>query len=692
MMKNNNLLGIAVPLGALYTQKNQIIGEFSDLIPFAEFCKKANINLIQLLPVNDTGTQSSPYSGLSAFALHPIYIRLTDVEGFDSLCKTDKKFASDYTNFSNANKYKSRYNYDEILNSKTYFLQQLYAQTEISKTEKPTVTLSAWIKKNPWIKTYAVYKNLKYKYMQASWKSWEKQDKTLSIEEIEKLWDKKSLKKDHLFYAWVQFIADEQFSKAVEEVHKMDIKIKGDMPILMNEDSCDAWAYPQFFNHNLRAGSPSDGENPNGQNWGFPTYNWKNLQNDNYSWWINRLKTASKYYDAYRLDHILGFFRIWAIPEKDCNALNGHTEPFSSIKTDELYELGFDDDRIRWLSKPHIPTSAIEDITWNREIAHKILKLVANQINNEELWLFSDKIKGSTELANLNLSDFVDKPAQEKIQDILVNYWSNLTLLEVAKNKFVPLWTYQKSTSWQTLNQKEKDDLQKLFEKLDAKNEKLWQKQASQIFTALTTNVKMIPCGEDLGVGIACVPETMKNHDILGLRVVRWCRYWEKEAQPFVAFKDYEKLSVVTTSVHDSSTLRQWWQEEKESVLAFLKENPQVAGLEKSGQSEKDDIESEEKSKIAEKLSDFAKKDFSPEIAQKILQEVSKCNSLWFIPPLQDVLYLSEKYNAEDSKEERINIPGTVTQFNWTYRMPVSIEELSKNKELINRIKTLSRG
>ena len=161
------------------------------------------------------------------------------------------------------------------------------------------------------------------------------------------------------------------------------------------------------------------------------------------------------------------------------------------------------------------------------------------------------------------------KECLEKIQNILVNYWSNITLLEVAKNKFVPLWTYQKSTSWGTLNQKEKEDLEKLFEKLNTKNEKLWQKQASQIFTALTSNVKMIPCGEDLGVGIACVPETMKNHDILGLRVVRWCRYWEKENQPFVAFKDYDKLSVVTTSVHDSSTLRQWWADEKESVLAF---------------------------------------------------------------------------------------------------------------------------
>ena len=126
--------------------------------------------------------------------------------------------------------------------------------------------------------------------------------------------------------------------------------------------------------------------------------------------------------------------------------------------------------------------------------------------------------------------------------------------------------------------------------------------------------------------------------------------------------------------------------------MAFLKENPQVAGLEKSEQSEKDDTESEEKSKIAEKLSDFAKKDFSPEIAQKVLQAVSKANSMWFIPPLQDILYLSKKYYAEDSKEERINIPGTVTQFNWTYRMPVSIEELSKNKEIISNIKLLSRG
>ena len=130
--------------------------------------------------------------------------------------------------------------------------------------------------------------------MQASWKEWPKEDQNLSEKQIKSRWNEKSSQKENLFYAWTQMRADEQFKKASDKVRKQGILIKGDMPILMNEDSCDAWALPGVFNQNLRAGSPVDGENPTGQNWGFPTYNWKYLKENNYSWWVDRLQTASK--------------------------------------------------------------------------------------------------------------------------------------------------------------------------------------------------------------------------------------------------------------------------------------------------------------------------------------------------------------------------------------------------------------
>lgn len=670
---SKRLTGVVIPLGALYSSKNSAIGEFADLIPFANFCKNAGLKIIQLLPVNDTGTQSSPYSGLSAFALHPIYIRISDIPNFNEIYKADSIFKSHYDAFQKDFQHKTRYDYDGILNSKINLLRKLYEFSEVGKTGEENDEMKKWIKSNPWIKIYAVYKNLKWHYMQSSWKSWIENDKDMNIEQILKTWQKKAFRKEHLFYVWCQMIAEKQFLQAVDVIHKNGILLKGDMPILMNEDSCDTWAFSQFFNQDLRAGSPSDGDNPNGQDWGFPTYNWKNLKSEDYNWWKDRLKNASKYYDAYRLDHILGFFRIWAIPSSDCNALNGHTEPFSAIKKDSLYELGFDDDRIRWLSKPHIPTSAVEDITWNHELAHKILKQFCNQINNEELWLFKSEIKGSRQILEISLEKFCNSEIEGKIKQKLIEYWSNKTLNEISKNKYVPIWTYGNSTSWKTLNEKEKKSLLDLFDSIHQKDEKLWKKQANEIFEAISKPLNMIPCGEDLGVNIECVPKIMKKNEILGLRVVRWCREWEKSGKPYISFQNYEPLSVTTTSVHDSSTIRQWWNEEK---------------------SEKNDGKENEFCSVRELISEenqtFKNADFSPEIAFSIMKKCSETSSDWYICPLQDYLYMNKKYWLKNAEEERINVPGTVNKFNWTYRIPVSLEDLSNDKSLIEKIKIIS--
>ncbi|MCR4733896.1 MAG: 4-alpha-glucanotransferase [Treponema sp.] len=654
MLNLQKLTGTAVPLGALYTKDNPCIGEYPDLIPFADFCKDCGLKMIQLLPVNDTGTQSSPYSGLSAFALHPIYIRIKDIKGFDELYKANSKFKKLYDSFIKENKYAGRYNYQKILNQKNELLKLLYDETPSGKSGKAEAELEKFIKANSWIITYCVYKNLKWNYMQASWKSWHLDDQQKSQQEIKKLWNTMAFKKEHLFYAWQQFIADQQFRLSVDYIKNAGLLLKGDMPILMNEDSCDAWSKPEFFNQNLRAGSPADGENPNGQNWGFPTYNWKNLKEDNYSWWKERLSIAAKYYDAYRLDHILGFFRIWAIPAEDTNALTGHTEPYASIKKDELYELGFDDDRIRWLSKPHIPTGPIEDITWNHQIAHDILHVFCEQLPGEELWLFKNSIKGSKFIEESDLSNFCNEEAAGRIKDYLIQKWSDRALLEISKNKLIPMWTYGNSTSWKSLNEKEKEILTELFEKLEKKDEKLWKKQAEEIFSEITKN-KMIPCGEDLGVGIACVPETMQKYNILGLRVIRWCREWSEKDQPYIPFEDYTPLSVTTTSVHDSSTIRQWWLDEKDTTF-------------KEDESE----------------------DFTDEIAEKILSKGAESASLWYIPPLQDFLYLNQKYQLDSPEDERINVPGTVNEFNWTYRIPASIENLKKDSKLIAKIKKIT--
>ena len=672
MTKIERLTGTAVPLGALRTEKAASIGEYTDLKKLADFAKKSGLGLIQLLPVNDSGTQSSPYSALSAFALHPIYLSLESIEGFDGLYKSNAEFKKNYDAFISYHKDAERFSYDDVNNSKDFFLRKIYAETETAKKGKASKDLEDFIKKNDWVIPYAVYKNLKYSYMQASWKCWKKTDTGLSEEEIKKRWNSDPA---HLYYAWLQAECEKQFSESVEYCRKNKILIKGDLPILMNEDSCDAWSHPEIFNQSLRAGSPADGENPAGQNWGFPIYNWKNLKADNYTWWKNRLINASKFYDAYRLDHILGFFRIWAIPENDCNALNGHTEPFSGFKVDALYELGFDDERIRWLSVPHVPTHEIEDITWNHEKSHEILKLFATKLPNEELWLLDGagkKAFGSKNIEEADLSgmELCTEEAEIKIKEYLVKAWSDRTLIPMGKNKYVPSWIYGQSTSWGTLNDLEKEKLTELFKKVSVKENKTWEKNATEILTALTEATEMIPCGEDLGVGFECVPRVMKKLGILGLRVVRWCRKWDKEGQPYVPFEDYEPLSVCTTSVHDSSTMREWFNNSQ-----FTINNSQLM-----------EIKNEETESELSKTNNILDSQLS---IVNLLSACKASKSTWFIPPLQDLLYINKKYWKENAEDERINVPGSVNPFNWTYRIPARLEELLADKELCKKIKEL---
>jgi len=466
--------------------------------------------------------------------------------------------------------------------------------------------------------------------------------------------------------------AARQFARAADEVRSCGIVLKGDMPILMNEDSCDAWAQPKIFNQSLRAGAPADGENPKGQNWGFPTYDWNYLKSTGYAWWKERLASAARYYDAYRLDHILGFFRIWAVPERDTTAILGHTEPYKTLSRESLHEAGFDDGRIRWLSQPHVRTGIVQDVTWNYESARTILATCMTQLPGEELWIFNNSIRGDKDIYGLDFGTVCGKEAADRIREKLAGLWLDRCLIEIEPGRFVPVWTYESSTAWKTLSEAEKQRLQGLFLAVSEQESMLWKEQASEILGTLTGSVNMIPCGEDLGVNLPCLPPVMKENGILSLRVVRWSREWNKSGQPYVPFREYPVLSVTTTSVHDSPTIREWWDSDEHAAALFINTFPAAFGQpENSGCQPKETCRSGP---------------FTPETARSILTAAAEAGSEWCIHPLQDFLYMNKAYWLPDPGNERINIPGTVSPFNWTYRMPVPIETLSADDGFISQI------
>lgn len=660
--------GIVVPLSALYTKDCPSCGDFLALKDLADFCKKAGFSIVQLLPVNDTGTQSSPYSGLSAFALHPLFIRINALPEFAAAMKGNKAFATAYKAFEKEFGYKKRFDYDAVLGEKTKLLHLLfnYIEKKNSKDEaeanKLNKELAKFVRSNQWIIPYAVFKNIKDENMQASWKCWDESIQKLSYDQIKLKWQNKAKKSSHDFFVWCQLRASEQFKEGAESLRAKKIILKGDIPILMNEDSVDCWTYPEFFRQELRAGSPPDGGNPMGQNWGFPTYDWDRLEADEFTWWKDRIKTSAQYYDAFRIDHILGFFRIWASKENETTAYLGHTIPYADFTRKTLNELGFDDDRIKWISEPHIPTGTIENITWNHDEATAVLEKVCDRVKTEELWTFKKEIDGDKEIYAMNF--FEDEGKNNAVKNALAEKWRDRSLIQIKKDRFIKVYAFENSTAWKTLSGEEQEKLRKLFEEIEVKENKLWEKQATTTLSAIVHASDMIPCAEDLGVNLPVMPEVLKKLDILSLKVIRWTRQWDKPGQPYIPFTDYPELSVATTSVHDSSTLRQWWNQEKDSVWAFI-----------------NSVECENKPD--------GNSAFTPEIAEFILRSLASCKSALLINPLQDYLFLEHSFYLENEDDERINIPGSVNTFNWTYRIPVTIEEMSGNKGLLNKIKTI---
>ena len=649
----NKLTGIVVSVASLRTEDSCGVGEFLDLIPFANFCKSCGLELIQILPVNDTGTGSSPYSALSAFALHPIYISLKNLSELSSETEENKKILAKIAKLQKGTDKEKRFNYTKIRNEKLKILREIYDNNadKILKDKK----LAEWEKANEWIKSYSVFMQKKTLRNEASWKEWPKKD-ILNNEQIENFWQDKSNAKENHYYAWIQMNLDAQFKQASDYIKNQGILLKGDIPIMMNDDSCDTWAYGKYFDNELRAGSPPDGSNPMGQNWGFPIYNWKNLKKDNYSWWKERLACAARYYQAYRIDHILGFFRIWASPERESTAMLGWTQPFQAITKDELGELGFSNDRITWLSKPHIPTWKIQEVLGgDYQKAVDVLSKLMNRIGEEDLWLFKPNIKHDKDIWESDIPD----SAKAKLAEL----WRDRAFIEVEKNNFVPIWTFQSTTAWQSLNDNERYILGNLIVKKYASMDKLWEKQAMSILKELTGCTSMIACAEDLGSNPECLPRVLDELSILSLKVVRWNREWELDNQPFIPFEEYPHLSVTTSSVHDSSTLRSWWLNEKDA---------------------KNFAEDFELSK------DMVPGTYDSRTARCLLETIAKSNSAFCIHPIQDFLGTVDDYFDENPDDERINIPGTVTDFNWTYRLPVKVEKLAKNKELIKEIKKIS--
>lgn len=345
--------GVAVPLFSLRSINSFGIGDISDLKLLADWCCKCGLKVIQLLPINDTTawrnwSDSYPYNAISAFALNPIYLDISKLGLDDNLFLTQQR--------DNLNSLKT-VDYPEVLRLKWDYFREAFSLHH-KKTEKQSDYQDFLKQNSDWLDTYVAFCVLRDRFNTPDFNKWG----DYAIYNNDKI--SELLKENKLeagIHYFLQYHLHCQMRDAVAYVHSKGIALKGDIAIGVSPHSAEAWAMPNLFDNTMSAGAPPDAFSDDGQVWGFPTYRWDIMANDNYSWWQKRLQCMAQYFDAYRIDHILGFFRIWEVPRNATSALLGHFRPALPLTVNEIEKYGFHLDEGKQVVVNNLETLFIED-------------------------------------------------------------------------------------------------------------------------------------------------------------------------------------------------------------------------------------------------------------------------------------------------------------------------------------------
>ena len=619
--------GVAVPVAALRSRVSCGIGEFADLKLMIDWCALTGQTIINLLPVNDTGMNSSPYSALSAMALHPVYLRLDDLPMLPAM-------QARVAEMRRLQEKKSRVSFQEIAAFKEKILREIY----LHDPDESLAQLPLEFREQRWLVEYAVYRHLKDRFGGSAWFQWNGAgDASQEVKDllrdpewfrIEEYFTQNN--REAGFYVWLQYHLHRQLTAVKEHADARGVFLKGDMPIMLERDSVDVWLNPQLFNHHLRAGAPPDMFSPEGQNWGFPVYNWPAHEQQNFSWWRERIAQLAKYFSAYRIDHVLGFFRLWCIEEGNYSGQDGFFQPAGALDAAELNAMNIAAEHLAALYRVRIAESEVPHLPAEALLTDTGAHYLRDDLTHE---------KG---IASLGLK-----------QDLQNQLWRRLhgrPLLKVGE-KFYPAWAIgERLNGIESVPQHLKQALIERVARLQSDDRPRQQAQGQKILSVLREAAAMLPCAEDLGVVPDYVRPTLAELGILSLKVYRW----EAENNIPKDPQGYPFLSLATSSVHDSTNLRAW----------LAGEPGQVTGMEiKDGRA------------TAEQVRDF-------------LLRLYCSPSMIVMIPLQDLLALDSKFHG-DAAEERVNIPGTVSDFNWTYRMPVLLEDLLSEDNLRDTVKKL---
>jgi len=645
--------GVAIPVFSLRSGQSLGIGEFADLKPFGDWAAGAGLKLIQILPINDTTsshdwTDSYPYSAISVFALHPIYLRIADL-GYDMPMSFDQELM-EAKNLLNP---MEQVDHPAVMKMKGKLTRQIFqshrASILASKAFRNFLSAS-----REWVIPYAVFCVLRDQYGTADfskWEDWAIYDK----KRVDELASPSGAKWPEIAYhIWLQCELDKQLTDAVAHLHEKGLALKGDLPIGIDRQSVEAWSAPHLFKMDAQAGAPPDDFAVKGQNWGFPTYNWEVMQEDGFAWWQARFSQLSHYFDAYRIDHILGFFRIWQVPCDHIEGIMGHFDPAIPIHIHEIRNRGINFDYNRYC-RPYIRWNALEERFGD----------AAEYVKNN---FMHDCGNGYFQLREGVLTQrrideyFMEHPHDAFIRQGLLDCASEVLFFEVPGSDgklFHPRMSMQATHSYQDLDETTRWKLLDLYnDYFYVRQEDFWQARGYETLPAMRRASSMLLCGEDLGMVPACVPGVLKELGILSLEIQRMPKTHEIE---FYNPHNAPYMSVVSPSTHDMSTLRSWWKENSHTTARFLW---QMFGI------------------------PFPDAELSAEIASRILLQHLHSPAMWAIFPLQDLLAMDEKLRHPDPEAERINVPAIMPYY-WRYRMHLDISDLAKADGFNQRLRSL---
>ena len=647
--------GTAIPVFSLRSEGSFGVGDFGDLKKLIDWAVSTHQQAIQILPINDTTItntwmDSYPYNSISIYAFHPMYIDLRQLGKLK-----DKEALTFYEEKRKELNALPQIDYEAVNNTKRAYLKSMYQQTG-KKVLASAEFKKFFIENEHWLLPYAAFSYLRDQYGTPNFSQWPEHNEYHADEIAAMCIPESDCYEEIAFYYYIQYNLHIQLLDAGNYAREKGIIFKGDIPIGISRNSVEAWIEPYYFNMNGQAGAPPDAFSTNGQNWGFPTYNWDVMEKDDYQWWQKRFRKMAEYFTAYRIDHILGFFRIWEIPSHSVHGLLGQFVPALPMSVDEIqsYGLTFQKD---FMTKPFI----------NENILNRIFGEKADRVKETFVQHCHDDIyemRSEFDTQRKVEAYFAERKDEESrnICEGLYTLISNVLFVPDRKHPsmYHPRIAVQNDFIFEVLNPEEKEVFNRLYNHYYyQRHNQFWYQEAMKKLLILTQSTSMLVCGEDLGMVPDCVPWVMEQLQILSLEIQRMPKNPQHE---FGHVWEYPYRSVCTISTHDMATLRGWWEEDYEQTCRYYN---QVLG---------------HWGEVPTAAPGW--------VCEEIVRNHLECPSLLCILSFQDWLSMDEEIRYPNVDAERINVPANPRHY-WRYRMHLTLEELMKSNKFNEKMKEM---